>query len=88
MKFSAVVALRATTQAIQLKSKTATKGENDIVLTVDGDALMEVMEQLDTLAGQIEALAANPVFEQALMPVIDAAEPELMAAGEQISTNE
>ena len=40
MKFSAVVALLATTQAIQLKSKTATKGENDIVLTVDGDALM------------------------------------------------
>tara|TARA_B110001450_G_C17502838_1_gene433106 strand:- start:512 stop:703 length:192 start_codon:yes stop_codon:yes gene_type:complete len=63
MKFSAIVALIASTQAIQLKSKSAVKAEGDVVLTINGGALMNIMEQLDELSAQVEELVSNPAIE-------------------------
>ena len=86
MKFSAIVALFASTQAVQIKTKSAmkTKGDGDVVVTIDGAALMDIMQKLEELGGAVEDMMANPVFEQAIGPIV----PELEGAAGQVMADE
>ena len=71
MKFSALVALVASTQAVQIKNQSAMKthGDGDIVVTIDGAALGEIMAKLDGISTAVEEMMSNPVFENAIGPI-------------------
>ena len=45
---------------------------------------MNIMEQMDTLSGQVEDLMMNPALEEAFMPIAGEAEQ----AGGQLANNE
>ena len=60
MKFSALVALFASTQAISIK----TRAQQDVTVSVSVEALNEITNKLDDLTGQIENLLMNPVLEE------------------------
>ena len=84
MKFSAILALVASTQAVNLKTKSAMKthGDGDISVTVDGAALGEIMGKLEEISNSLGMMMSNPIFEQATGPIageLEGAAGQIMA---------
>ena len=74
MKFFALLALVATTQSIQLKSKAATQikaheSPENVTLSIPAEKVIEVANKIDTLTGQLGEFFGSDVIENAFEPM-------------------
>ena len=84
MKFSTILALVASTQAVQLKTKSSNKHPDDVTVSIDGAAMGEIMGKLEDIHNSIGELMSNPAFGEALGPLM----PELEQAAGQLMSNQ